>query len=146
MPIRECRVNKPISLIAEPFGIEIFSVDGNDVLTVFEASRRAVETCRMGNGPIFMEFMTYRFRGHVGPDDNIQGSHTDIRPKDEIDRWIDKDPIKRFEKYLMEHQLIDRARLQVIKDEVTVEVREAQAFAKNSPSPKREELTKYVFA
>lgn len=146
MPIRECRVNQPISRIAEPFGIEIHSVDGNDVLQVHEASRQAVETCRMENGPVFMEFMTYRFRGHVGPDDNIQGSHTDIRPKEEIALWMDKDPIKRFEQYLTENQLMDKDRLQGIKDDVAAEVIEAQAFAKNSPRPRRKELTKYVFA
>ena len=146
MPVRECRVNLPISRIAEPFGIEIHTVDGNDVLQVHEASRRAVESCRTGKGPVFMEFMTYRFRGHVGPDDNIQGFHTDIRPKEEIAMWMDKDPIKKFEQYLKENQLMDKERLQVIKDEVKAEVLEAQAFAKNSPSPGREELTKYVFA
>lgn len=146
MPIRECRVDRPISRIAEPFGIEIHSVDGNDVLQVYEASRQAVETCRKGKGPVFMEFMTYRFRGHVGPDDNIQGSHTDIRPRDEIALWMDKDPINRFEQYLIERQLIDKNRLQGIKDEAEEEVREAQAFAKMSPSSRREELTKYVFA
>jgi len=146
MPIRECRVSKPISEIAEPFGIEIHTGDGNDVLQVYEASQKAVETCRKGKGPVFMEFMTYRLRGHVGPDDNVQGLHTDIRPKDEIARWIEKDPIKRFEQYLLEHQFIDQNRLKVINDEVTVEVREAQAFAKNSPRPEGKELTKYVFA
>lgn len=99
MPIRECRVNQPISRIAEPFGIEIHAVDGNDVLKVHEASQKAVESCRRGNGPVFMEFMTYRFRGHVGPDDNIQGSHTDIRPKEEIAVWMENDPIKKFESY-----------------------------------------------
>ncbi|PIP08780.1 MAG: pyruvate dehydrogenase (acetyl-transferring) E1 component subunit alpha, partial [Syntrophobacteraceae bacterium CG23_combo_of_CG06-09_8_20_14_all_50_8] len=71
------------------------------------------------------------FRGHVGPDDNIQGSHTDIRPKEEIAMWMDKDPIKKFEQYLKENQLLDKDRLQVIKDEVMAEVLEAQAFAKN---------------
>lgn len=145
MPIRECRVSLPISKIAEPFGIDVHTVDGNDVLHVYEAGRRAVETCREGNGPVFMEFMTYRFRGHVGPDDNIQGSHTDIRPQEEIDLWLKKDPIKRFEQYLTENQLMDRDRLQGIRDEVMAEVTEAQAFAKNSPSPRQEELTKYVF-
>ena len=146
MPVRECRVNQPINRIAEPFCIEIHTVDGNDVLKVYEASRKAVETCRTGNGPVFMEFMTYRFRGHVGPDDNIQGSHTDIRPKEEIAMWMAKDPIKRFEQYLMENRLMDEDRLHVIKDEVTAEVIEAQDFAKRSSRPGKEELTKYVFA
>jgi pyruvate dehydrogenase E1 component alpha subunit len=146
MPIRECRVNMPISRIAEPFGIEIHTVDGNDVLQVHEASRQAAETCRQGEGPVFMEFMTYRFRGHVGPDDNIQGSHTDIRPKEEIAVWMENDPIKKLEKYLQQNQIINSDRLQRIKDEVAAEVLEAQDFAKNSPIPGREELTKYVFA
>lgn len=146
MPIRECRVNLPISRIAEPFGIEIHTVDGNDVLHVHEASRQAVETCRIGNGPVFMEFMTYRLRGHVGPDDNIQGNHLDIRPKEEIAMWMDKDPIKQFEKYLLEHRQIDESVLRDIRDEVTAEVREAQVFAIDSKSPERKDLTKYVFA
>lgn len=145
MPIRECRVDKPISLIAEPFGIEKHFLDGNDVLMVYEASCKAVEACRKGNGPVFMEFITYRLRGHVGPDDNIQGAHTDIRPKDEIEFWMRKDPIEKFTQYLSEHHLLDEKRLQNIKDQITKEVQEAQAFAKNSPRPKREELLKYVF-
>lgn len=146
MPIRECRVDMPISRIAEAFGIEIHTVDGNDVLKVHEASLQAVETCRAGNGPVFMEFMTYRFRGHVGPDDNIQGSHTDIRPQEEIAMWLDKDPIKRFEQYLLESRLMDKDRMQLIKDEVTAEIQEAQVFAKASPNPRQEEVNQYVFA
>jgi pyruvate dehydrogenase E1 component alpha subunit len=146
MPVRECRVNQPISRIAESFDLEIHSVDGNDVLQVYEASRKAVETCRIGNGPVFMEFMTYRFRGHVGPDDNVHGNHLDIRPKEEIAVWMKKDPIRRFEEYLLEHRQIDKGVLQDIRDEVAAEVREAQAYAKNSKSPEKEELTKYVFA
>lgn len=146
MPIGECRVDHPISRIAEPFGIEFHSVDGNEVLQVYEASRRAVESCRMGNGPIFMEFMTYRFRGHVGPDDNIQGSHTDIRPKDEISSWMLKDPIIRLEKFFLEHQLMDESGFKAIKEEVIAEVHDALAFALKSPRPAQEELTKYVFA
>lgn len=146
MPIRECRVNQPISKIAEPFGMDIYTVDGNDVLQVYEAASKAVEFCRAGKGPVFMEFMTYRFRGHVGPDDNIQGTHTDIRPKEEIARWMEKDPIKRFEEYLKENGILDDERMQKIRDEVAAEVVDAQAFAKSSPRPVREDLMKYVFA
>jgi TPP-dependent pyruvate/acetoin dehydrogenase alpha subunit len=54
-----------------------------------------------------MECLTYRLRGHVGPDDNIQGSHTDIRLKEEIEAWRKKDPIKRFERYLHENGVMD---------------------------------------
>jgi len=146
MPIRECRVNQPIYKIAASFGIEGHLIDGNDVLQVYEASRKAVEKCRQGKGPTLLEFMTYRFRGHVGPDDNIQGSHTDIRPKEEIAAWHRKDPIDRFEEYLLSHEFINLGKLNAIKSEVAAEIREAQAFAMKSPSPKREDLFKYVFA
>lgn len=146
MPISECRVNQPISKIAEPWGIGIHSVDGNDVLQVYDAGMQAVETCRNCKGPVFMEFMTYRLRGHVGPDDNIQGLHTDIRSKDEIAMWQQKDPIMKFERYLIERRLMDSHELQGIRDMVTREVREAKAFAEKSPCPQTEEMMRYVFA
>ncbi|MBA4424092.1 MAG: dehydrogenase [Syntrophus sp. (in: bacteria)] len=146
MPIRECRVNKPIYKMAESFGMDCHVVDGNNVLQVFETSRKAVDDCRNGSGPVFMEFMTYRFRGHVGPDDNIQGAHTDIRPKDEIEAWLQKDPIIKFERYLLEHQLIDEDRLITIREDVASEISEALNYAIQSPSPRREDLLKYVFA
>jgi len=93
MPIRECRVENSIYKIAEPFCITSHELDGNDVLQVFEAGRTAVDQCRKGMGPTFIECLTYRFRGHVGPDDNIQGDHTDIRPRSEVESWLQKDPI-----------------------------------------------------
>ncbi|MEN6473034.1 MAG: thiamine pyrophosphate-dependent dehydrogenase E1 component subunit alpha [Syntrophaceae bacterium] len=146
MPIRECRVDIPIRRIAEPFGIENHMVDGNDVLAVYDAGLKAVEVCRNGEGPVFLECMTYRFRGHVGPDDNVQGLHTDIRPKTELASWLNKDPIQRLERYLIEHIGIGVMDVQKIKDTVAQEVREAKTFAENSPRPRGKELNEYVFA
>lgn len=145
MPICECRVNQPIHRIAEPFGIEHYEVDGNDVLKVYNASKKAVEICRRGYGPVFMECMTYRYRGHVGPDDNIQGLHTDIRPSEELAQWIANDPIKRFERYLLEQNLMNEQDLQSIKNKIEKEVQEAKTFAENSPRPEPEEMANYVF-
>ena len=146
MPIKECRVTNNIHKIAEPFCIEARKVDGNDVLEVYEVAKKAVQKCRDGNGPVFLvEFITYRFRGHVGPDDNIQGTHTDIRPKEEIAYWLEKDPIKKLECYLMENNLMDESELNEIKEEIHGEVNNAHVFAKSSPSPDGRELTKYVY-
>lgn len=145
MPVRECRVENSIYKIAEPFYIESNGIDGNDVLKVYEASRKAIDKCRSGEGPVFLEFLTYRFRGHVGPDDNIQGIHTDIRPKEEIERWLQKDPIELFEKYLLRNELVDKSVLDEIRCKVQKEVNEAHIFAKNSPMPDRRSLTKYVY-
>lgn len=145
MPVHECRINNNINKIAEPFCIESSAIDGNDVLTVYETGGEAVDKCRRGEGPVFIECLTYRFRGHVGPDDNIQGSHTDIRPKVEVEQWLHKDPIVLFEKYLLENKLIAKTELETIREQAQDEVRLAHCFAKESQSPDIKELTKYVF-
>ena len=145
MPIRECRPGKGIFEIGIPFSIMSFQVDGNDVLRVYEIAKKAVNLCRKNQGPVFIELMTYRLRGHVGPDDNIQGTHADIRPKEEIARWRKKDPIMKFEKFLLKNKILGKEGLQKIKEELREEVRQAHIFAKKSPEPNPKELEKYVF-
>ena len=145
MPIRDCRVCQEIHKIAEPFCIENHRADGNDVLEVYENCKKALEKCRRGEGPIFLEFSTYRLRGHVGPDDNIQGVHTDIRPEGEVMEWRRKDPLQNMETYLLENGLIDADTLRQIKIEVHEEIANAHLFAKASPAPNKEGLNHYVF-
>jgi TPP-dependent pyruvate/acetoin dehydrogenase alpha subunit len=146
MPVRECRVeNNNIYKIAEPFCIESCEVDGNDVLKVYEAAQKAIDKCRAGDGPVFLECLTYRFRGHVGSDDNIHGSHTDIRPKKEVEEWFRKDPIRLFENYLSQNKLVDEGALDEIRRKVQGEVDDAHIFTKNSPMPDRRELTRDVY-
>ena len=145
MPIRECRPADDIAEIGKPFGISSFKLDGNDVLEVYEASQKAVEACRNGTGPVFMECVTYRLRGHVGPDDNIQGSHTDIRPKEEIEEWRKKDPVVNFERFLLINDTLQKEDIEETRQEAEREVEEAHLFAENSPYPKESDLGKYVF-
>ena len=145
MPIRECRPENNIFKIGAPFCIQSYRVDGNDVLKVYEVTKHSVGLCRRGLGPVFIEFMTYRLRGHVGPDDNIQESHTDIRPKEEIEKWRKKDPIRRFQAFLIKNRIIRRETLERIDREVEEEVKEAHEYAKRSPYPNPNELTKSVF-
>ncbi|NVO02410.1 MAG: thiamine pyrophosphate-dependent dehydrogenase E1 component subunit alpha [Bacteroidetes bacterium] len=145
LPINEIRTNRNIFNIANPFEIETYRVDGNNVLEVYETAQKAVESCRSGKGPVFIEFLTYRFRGHVGPDDNIQGTHTDIRPKDEIEAWLKKDPLTQFKKYLIENNISTEIDFEQIQNKVEAEVNAANDFAKNSPKPNKEDLCKYVF-
>lgn len=145
LPIKECRVSNSIFEIGVPFCIESNRINGNDVLEVYEASKKAVDKCRRRQGPVFLEFLTYRIRGHVGSDDNIQGTHTDIRPKEEIAKWQRRDPIKKFEGFLIKNKLMNKEDLQKIKKLAENEVREAYAFAHKSPYPNKRELTKHVF-
>lgn len=146
MPISEMRDNtNSLADIARPFGLKTYRLDGNNVIEVYNSSKEAIDHCRNGQGPVFMEFLTYRQRGHVGPDDNIQGTHTDIRPKSEIEKWLNNDPISNLETYLLENKIIENKQINSIKSEVLSEVKEAMNFAKNSEKPKKQDLYKYVF-
>ena len=146
MPIRECRpLAAPIHEIAKPFGISSSSVDGNDVLAVYESAKNAIEHCRRGNGPVFLEALTYRFRGHVGPDDNVQGEHTDIRPQEEIDEWRARDPVTRFAAYMKEQHISTERELEQLASYVEAEVSHAHASAHESPHPLVHHLTHHVF-
>ena len=145
MPVRDCRVTNNIHKIADPFCIDKAEVDGNDVLKVYEAGRKAVEKCRNGEGPFFLECLTYRLRGHVGPDDNVQGQHMDIRPPEEVENWRQKDPIMNYEKKLVGQYSFDVDALNKIKMDVAAEVKNAHVSAKNSPYPDRKNVLRYVF-
>ena len=111
LPISEIRVSQKIYELGIPFGELSHRIDGNDVLEVHDAARKAVDLCRRGKGPVFLECLTYRMHGHVGPNDNIQGVQTDIRPPEEIEKWRRKDPIKRLERYLLKKKVASRKKL-----------------------------------
>jgi len=145
MPIKDCRPNEEIYRVAHPFDIESERIDGNDVLKVYDTAKRAVAHCRNRHGPFFIECLTYRQRGHVGPDDNIQGTHTDIRPESEIIQWKVKDPIIRYEKFLTGNTDITEDILRRVRNEITTEIEDAFEYAKKCHYPKAEELGYNVF-
>lgn len=145
LPITEIRFNPNISESAVSFGIKSYRIEGNDALKVFEVSQAAIESCRKGEGPIFIEFLTYRIRGHVGPDDNIQGTHTDIRPQEEMKFWKDKDPISNFENKLLNNNILSEDIINQIKNQIQEELTDAIKYALTSDFPKPLELLKYVY-
>lgn len=145
MPISECRSCMEIYKSAEAFGVKSYRVDGNDVLAVYDAAKEAVQFARDGLGPVFIEFLTYRLRGHVGPDDNVQGTHTDIRPRQEIEDWHKNDPINNLLAYLKVNLIATDEELQSITDKVIKEVENAHMYATDGLYPEQSELNAYVF-
>lgn len=145
MPFKECRAKDNIYESGIPFGVPGYRVDGNNVLEVYEVTKKAVERCRKGDGPALIEFVTYRLRGHVGPDDNIQGLHTDIRPKEEVEGWRKRDPVKNFENFLLQNGILSQDKIDQIKLTIEEEIKEAHIFARTSPYPDERELDRYVF-
>jgi TPP-dependent pyruvate/acetoin dehydrogenase alpha subunit len=108
-------------------------VDGNDVLAVRRAMSTAVDRARSGDGPTFLENVTYRMKGH------FEGDPQKYRTSDEIDDWREKDPIRRFARLLTGKKILSEKLAGQILDEVQDELDAALAFAKKSPFPDPED-------
>ena len=145
MPIKECSANTKLYKMAQHLMTSI-RIDGDDVLKVFETSKKLIKNIRNNKGPAFIECLTYRQRGHVGPDDNIQGEHTDIRGEKEVKAWLKKDPIKRFEKYLLNKKILDKKQKEKIYQMTNKQVDQTYRFMRKSPFPQKSELLKHVCA
>lgn len=141
MPVSKILADTNIAKKAESFNMPGFQIDGNNVIEVFQTIQKAVDNARRGRGPTLIECLTYRWRGHVGPDDNIQGRHTDIRPREELDSWKKRCPIKRLERIL---RLTILEKNQISK-KLKGKVENAIAFTEKSSSPEKKELFSSVF-
>ena len=115
-------------------------VDGNSFADVAAASLEAVARARRGEGPTLIECKTYRTRGHSRSDRNR------YRTREEIDAWVARDPIPRFEQELLEFGILKDADLATIRDEAEADIEAALAFAVASASPDPLDVTRYVYS
>jgi pyruvate dehydrogenase E1 component alpha subunit len=115
------------------------TVDGNSLSDVAEASVMATERARRGEGPSLIECKTYRHRGHSKSDRNR------YRTKEEMDDWMGRDPINRFEAELQQFGVMDAAAIEAIRAGVEEEIAQGIEFAKASPAPRQDEATRYVY-
>lgn len=128
---------------AKGYGIPSYRIDGNDVLQVSDFAEKAIAGCRDGEGPAFLECLTYRWKGHIGTVDDLGKGY---RPKEEYDYWVSKCPIKWFGDYLRSIGVLNDEIETDIHDEIGRQIEEAFAFAKNSPKPLPEDLMNFVYA
>ena len=129
-----------LAVRAAGYGMPGYVVDGNDVIAVYEATKTAVERARKGEGPTLLECKTYRWRGHSERDPR------DPRPKEEIEAWKKKCPIKKLEKYIAENSIATEEELEAIRADVRAEVEDAVKFAEEAPFPAPEETLVHVYA
>ena len=113
--------------------------DGMDIDVVMEASEKAIDHVRSGKGPYFIEFMTYRFRGHSMSD--AKG----YRTKEEEAEWAQRDPIVIFGERLKQQGVLSDADIKQMEQEIDDEIEnDVIRFAEESPEPRVEDLDKYV--
>jgi pyruvate dehydrogenase E1 component alpha subunit len=131
-----------ISIRAVAYNMPGVTIDGNDVLAVYEAAGKAIQRARAGEGPTLVECKTYRWRGHHEGDPN-QGRR--YRTTDEIKEWMEKCPIKRFEEKLAQEKILTKVKIKKIQEEIEKEIEEAVEFANQSPFPEPGDIYEDVY-
>jgi pyruvate dehydrogenase E1 component alpha subunit len=125
---------------AKGYNMPAKKVDGMNIIEVYKTTQKAIDACRKGKGPQFLEMITYRYQGHS------IGDRTRYRPAGELDQWRDeKDPIASLQKVLLEEHGATEAELVAIDDAVTKEVEDAVTFANESPLPAFDTLFNHIY-
>ena len=128
---------------AKAFGIHVESLDGQDVRALHATAQKLVERARRGDGPAFLECLTYRFHGHhVGDIDRAY-----YRSKKEEDEWKSRrDPVKLLAAWLEKNKLADGKLFERIENEIAAEIKAAVNFTLSAPYPGLAEVDKDVYA
>lgn len=126
---------------AAAYGVKGVYADGNDVLTMYDVLKEAAERAYNGDGPTLVEAKTYRPVPHSSDDDDRS-----YRTREEVEEWKRKDPILKFEKYLMEEGILTKDMLENYEARAREEVDKAQAYAENAPYPPPEATLSDVYA
>ncbi len=125
---------------AAAYAMPAEQVDGMNVIEMYQAVRRAAQGVRAGDGPAFLEAITFRFRGHSMADPEF------YRRKEETKKWRELDPITTFRQKLEHDGIIDEPAFQALEAEIEAIVNEAAQFAEESPEPPPEALYDDVYA
>jgi pyruvate dehydrogenase E1 component alpha subunit len=124
---------------AAAYAIHSEQVDGMDTLAMYEATQRLARQVRAGGGPVFLEAITFRFRGHSMADPEF------YREKDEVAHWRNLDPIDAFRGQLEREGVLNESSYTALQEEVENVVNEATRFAEESPNPPIEALHEHVY-
>lgn len=141
VPISKQSASETIAQKGEAYGMPSVRVDGNDILAVYSVTKAAVERARNGEGPTFIEAVTYRRLGHSSSDDP-----TKYRDESEVKAWEQKDPVDRFRKFLIARGLWDDTKETALKERIAKAVNDAIAAAEGVGPPADETLVTDVYA
>lgn len=125
---------------AEGYGMPHGQVDGMNLIAVYEKAKEMIEAIRAGGGPMFLEIITYRFRGHS------MGDPERYRKVEEVHKWQENDPIGIYRRYLIDNKIATEKELNEEDDQGNQIVEESVQFAESSPEPAPEELYTNIYA
>ena len=136
---KETTAIENISDRAVSYGIPGVTIDGNDIIVVYEIAKAMIKRAREGGGPSLIEAKTYRIKGHFVGDPEL------YRDKKEVEEFWLKEPIKKFEKKLFELKMLNEVEKKKIWENNQKEIKEAAKFAKESPIPSNKEALTDLF-
>lgn len=141
VPTAKQTASKTIAVKGRAYGIPSVRADGNDLLAMYAVLTQAADRARRGDGPTFIEAVTYRIGAHSTSDDP-----TRYRTDAEVESWKKKDPVDRVTRHLRFLRLIDDASEAKLDAELTAEIQEVIKSVEQMPNPSRESLFEDVYA
>ena len=129
---RQARITK-FADRAKAYGFAGITIDGNDLLTVYQTVRDAIERARAGSGPTLIECLTYRWYGHSEIDP------ANYRTETEVESWKQRDPVVLYERHLEETGIMPQSEREEIIARIDAEIDEAITLAESSPHPEGDE-------
>jgi pyruvate dehydrogenase E1 component alpha subunit len=139
-PVKEAFNIERISDRKASYGIKGLTIDGNDLVEVFNTVSYFAEECRAGRGPVLIECLTYRWKGHSKSDAQV------YRKKEEVKSWQEKDPIKKYRNVLIDSKILTEEMDRAMEKEVADQLDKAVKYAKESPFPEPSEVEEDVYA
>jgi len=132
-----------ISSFAEALNVSSEKGDGNKVEDVFKMMVKAMNDINKNKGPRFLEFETYRWCEHCGPNYDTDFGY---RTKEEYEKWKLRDPLIRIANQLKNSKIMSEEEIESMRQEVEMEIKDALKFAQNSPEPLPEDLYNSIYA
>jgi len=120
VPLAKQTRSKTLAQKALAYGLPGIQVDGNDILAVYAAAQEAVQRARTGGGPTLIECVTYRLTMHTTADDP-----TRYRSDEEVEKWSQRDPLPRFQKYLLDKGLLSEEKRIEVESAIMEEIQTA---------------------
>ncbi len=141
VPLSKQSASETLAQKGKAYGMPYVRVDGNDILAVYTVTKEAAERARNGDGPTFIEAVTYRRLGHSSSDDP-----TRYRDEAEVKVWEQRDPVDRFRTYLQKQGLWDDEKEAAFKEDIAQRVNDAITAAEANGPPEDETLVTDVYA
>jgi acetoin:2,6-dichlorophenolindophenol oxidoreductase subunit alpha len=132
---------KDITRLPEAHHIANKSIYGNDVELVCQTAGEAIARLRKGEGPYFLECMTYRWHKHF-----LSAGLEDLRPPEELEAWKKKCPVVAFKQKLLDQKVLTSSEAESIDQKILAQVEEAHAFALASPFPQPEDALEDIYS